>query len=266
MAASTTRPAHPAPPPKPQTSSAETRPTKTVARMPPTAPSHQTGRPAPPRARQPDAGEAGHASCPSPPAHLPAGRAPHNPPSHPQRTRTVELPQPLLRPGLNHALMACAAPCRALPYNTTHLAERRPTAQTNHSTAAGRPTSPKPARADALRGPALPGQLPRRQGADGRAQPAPVACGRRQRVLHHSHRSCPPQPPPGATRAALTVWWSEWRCAVNCGRLVRPGGYGRWREHEREVDFFLEYDRGTGPLDAQPRGQMRSPSRKPLPP
>jgi hypothetical protein len=30
---------------------------------------------------------------------------------------------------------------------------------------------------------------------------------------------------------------------------VRPDGYGRWREHGTEVDFFLEYDRGTEPLD-----------------
>jgi hypothetical protein len=29
---------------------------------------------------------------------------------------------------------------------------------------------------------------------------------------------------------------------------VRPDGYGRWQEHGREVDFFLEYDRGTEPL------------------
>ena len=30
---------------------------------------------------------------------------------------------------------------------------------------------------------------------------------------------------------------------------MRPDGYGRWREHDREVDFFLEYDRGTEPLE-----------------
>ena len=55
--------------------------------------------------------------------------------------------------------------------------------------------------------------------------------------------------PQGATRAALVVWWSERRCADHWGRLVRPDGYGRWREDDREVDFFLEYDRGTEPLD-----------------
>ena len=31
--------------------------------------------------------------------------------------------------------------------------------------------------------------------------------------------------------------------------MVRPDGYGRWRQGNREVDFFLEYDRGTEPLD-----------------
>jgi hypothetical protein len=30
---------------------------------------------------------------------------------------------------------------------------------------------------------------------------------------------------------------------------VRPDGYGRWQESGRQVDFFLEYDRGTEPLD-----------------
>jgi hypothetical protein len=30
---------------------------------------------------------------------------------------------------------------------------------------------------------------------------------------------------------------------------VRPDGYGRWRLGDREVDFFLEYDRGTEPTD-----------------
>jgi Replication-relaxation len=48
--------------------------------------------------------------------------------------------------------------------------------------------------------------------------------------------------------AGLAVWLSERRCGDRWGRLVRPDGYGRWREHGREVDFFLEYDRGTEPL------------------
>jgi hypothetical protein len=49
-------------------------------------------------------------------------------------------------------------------------------------------------------------------------------------------------------QAALEVWWSEQRCAAHWGRLVHPDGYGRWREHQVRVDFFLEYDRGSEPL------------------
>jgi hypothetical protein len=52
-----------------------------------------------------------------------------------------------------------------------------------------------------------------------------------------------------AQGARLAVWWSERHCADRWGRLVRPDGYGRWREGHREVDFFLEYDRGTEPLE-----------------
>jgi hypothetical protein len=52
----------------------------------------------------------------------------------------------------------------------------------------------------------------------------------------------------GHPDAALEVWWSEQRCAAQWGRLVRPDGYGRWREHQQRVDFFLEYDRGREPL------------------
>jgi hypothetical protein len=49
-------------------------------------------------------------------------------------------------------------------------------------------------------------------------------------------------------RAALTVWWSERRCNDHWGHVVRPDGYGRWQEADRQIDFFLEYDRGTEPL------------------
>ena len=45
--------------------------------------------------------------------------------------------------------------------------------------------------------------------------------------------------------AALTKWWSEWRCAEHWGAVVGPDAYGRWREAGIEGDFFLEYDRGT---------------------
>jgi len=51
------------------------------------------------------------------------------------------------------------------------------------------------------------------------------------------------------TRAdrALVAWWSERRCAARWGRLVRPDGYGRWRDADAEVDFFVEVDRATEP-------------------
>jgi hypothetical protein len=49
----------------------------------------------------------------------------------------------------------------------------------------------------------------------------------------------------GHADAELEVWWSEQRCAARWGPLVRPDGYGRWREHHHRVDFFLEYDRDS---------------------
>jgi hypothetical protein len=48
--------------------------------------------------------------------------------------------------------------------------------------------------------------------------------------------------------AALEVWWSEQRCHQAWGKIVRPDGYGRWREGDQRIDFFLEYDTGTEPL------------------
>jgi hypothetical protein len=44
---------------------------------------------------------------------------------------------------------------------------------------------------------------------------------------------------------ALDEWWPEHRCAVIWGDLIRPDGYGRWRDHGAETDFFLEYDTGS---------------------
>ena len=47
---------------------------------------------------------------------------------------------------------------------------------------------------------------------------------------------------------ALVTWWPAQRCAARWGTLVHPDAYGRWREQDLgEVDFFLEYDRGTEP-------------------
>jgi hypothetical protein len=47
----------------------------------------------------------------------------------------------------------------------------------------------------------------------------------------------------------LAAWWSERRCRERWAPIVRPDGYGRWHEDGRQVDFFLEYDRGTEPTD-----------------
>ncbi|TDD41398.1 hypothetical protein E1288_33010 [Saccharopolyspora elongata] len=44
---------------------------------------------------------------------------------------------------------------------------------------------------------------------------------------------------------AVTAWWSEARCARHFGDLVRPDGYGRWREGDREIEWFLEWDTGS---------------------
>lgn len=43
----------------------------------------------------------------------------------------------------------------------------------------------------------------------------------------------------------LLEWWSERRCLAEWDGVVRPDGYGRWRQGDDEVTFFLEYDRGT---------------------
>ncbi|MEV7012685.1 replication-relaxation family protein [Streptosporangium sp. NPDC051022] len=51
------------------------------------------------------------------------------------------------------------------------------------------------------------------------------------------------------TDAELVTWWPENRCASVWGDTVRPDAYGRWRQDEYTVDFFLEYDTGSEPLD-----------------
>jgi hypothetical protein len=48
--------------------------------------------------------------------------------------------------------------------------------------------------------------------------------------------------------ARLDQWWPELRCTKTWGAYTRPDGYGRWREGDTYVDFFLEYDTGTEPL------------------
>jgi hypothetical protein len=44
---------------------------------------------------------------------------------------------------------------------------------------------------------------------------------------------------------AVTAWWPETRCVRAFGDLVRPDGYGKWREADREIEWFLEHDTGS---------------------
>lgn len=46
----------------------------------------------------------------------------------------------------------------------------------------------------------------------------------------------------------LVSWWPEHRCTSVWGDVARPDAYGRWREDDLVLDFFLEYDTGTEPL------------------
>jgi hypothetical protein len=45
----------------------------------------------------------------------------------------------------------------------------------------------------------------------------------------------------------LTKWWSERRCVAEWGEVVRPDGFGVWQD-DAELQFFVEYDRGTESL------------------
>jgi hypothetical protein len=47
---------------------------------------------------------------------------------------------------------------------------------------------------------------------------------------------------------AVESWWSETRCAKHFGDLIKPDAYGRLTDHQREIEFFLEYDYGTEAL------------------
>jgi hypothetical protein len=49
--------------------------------------------------------------------------------------------------------------------------------------------------------------------------------------------------------AELAAWLSERECNDRWGHVVRADGYGQWHQADRQVDFFLEYDRGTEPLE-----------------
>lgn len=46
----------------------------------------------------------------------------------------------------------------------------------------------------------------------------------------------------------LSVWLSERSCARRWGDIVRPDAYAHYREGDRTLPFFLEYDTGSQPL------------------
>lgn len=43
---------------------------------------------------------------------------------------------------------------------------------------------------------------------------------------------------------SLDAWWPETRCARHVGDRVLPDAYGRWTEHGRTIEWFLEWDTG----------------------
>ncbi|MEO3810732.1 replication-relaxation family protein [Sphaerisporangium sp. B11E5] len=49
--------------------------------------------------------------------------------------------------------------------------------------------------------------------------------------------------------AQLHTWWPEDRCTSLWGDTARPDAYARWQEDDHTLDFFLEYDTGSEPLD-----------------
>lgn len=51
-----------------------------------------------------------------------------------------------------------------------------------------------------------------------------------------------------STNSQLTAWWSATRCAQHWSDILTPDAYGRWREHGRDAEFFLEFDFGTETL------------------
>lgn len=48
---------------------------------------------------------------------------------------------------------------------------------------------------------------------------------------------------------ALLDWLPELAVAESVGKIVRPDGFGRWRDNNRTTGFFLEFDNGTEKLD-----------------
>jgi hypothetical protein len=48
----------------------------------------------------------------------------------------------------------------------------------------------------------------------------------------------------------LTRWLSQRQCHDRWGRLVQPYGFGRWRDHDTTLEFFLHY------ADREPMSQL----------
>lgn len=49
--------------------------------------------------------------------------------------------------------------------------------------------------------------------------------------------------------AEVIIWWPEHRCTKEWAPTARPDAYARWSEDGHRIEFFLEYDTGTEPLD-----------------
>jgi hypothetical protein len=46
----------------------------------------------------------------------------------------------------------------------------------------------------------------------------------------------------------LALWLSQQRCQATWGRLVQPHGFGRWRDHDTVLGFFLHYHSHQQPI------------------
>lgn len=46
----------------------------------------------------------------------------------------------------------------------------------------------------------------------------------------------------------LARWLSQRQCHDLWGRLIQPHGFGRWRDHDSSLEFFLEYHRHEEPM------------------
>ncbi len=70
--------------------------------------------------------------------------------------------------------------------------------------------------------------------------------GRRQRLLRHPGRLRAPRASRTGRAGRLDIGAPLRRLLAH---VVKPDGFDRWREGDVEIPFFLEYDRGTEPLD-----------------